>query len=733
MVVGVLDLELKAALRAPGRSLAIAIYGAAILVVVILWAAMRMPALGVHFVPAGERVQVVDADGLVRMDLPHDAPVSVIGPDAVITGAAEEFLQDYVPDPARTEVSRWYAERTWMARWTDQPLELKGPGVPSLTTSPPVARTLGDLSIDVWLLLGGGTAVLLLGAWVGSLRPKDWGARTFFMASSGVALCAYSGALYDARELTADGTLLRVLITLNFIGNNLGLGGTLAQFALFPRRLAPTWIIWPLVAVETVWGLAGGCGWLSAGAYYAGLLAHLPLIVVAIALQWRATVGDPGDRAILRWVGATTALGTGVLISGMAAPKLLGVPSLATDGFAFLPLLVVYGGMAVAVGRLKLFDLDRWAYRLILAALAAAAFLALDATLALAIHVEGPLAFTIALMVIAAAYMPLRAIAWRRIMGGRQMDQAELFEAAARVAFHPKPDERRADWGKLLGSIFDPLQILPSPAPAHTPTLSADRLELVIPPAADQTALVLRLPNQGRRLFGKDDQRLADQLVSLMARAEAARESYAKGVREERARIARDLHDDVSSRLLTSLHRQSVGDIRQDVRQAMGEIRLIFSGLAGDRVELDQLLADLRHETSERTAAAGVALDWPLADEDLEPRALPYEAYKALTSSMRELVTNSLKHGRPERLAVHMAVSGDQIRVTVTDHGGEPGAGGTSGGGKGLGNIRDRLAEAGGTFQFTQTEMGAHAALTLPLPPLSHPPVQGDDTEAAAT
>lgn len=722
---------LRSALGAPGLALAIAAYGVAALTALVLWSALQMPVLGARFVPKGDQVAVIAADGTRLASLPANAPIRIVAPGVSVSGAAETFVQDFVPDPAKTDLVAWYADRTTLAALSGAAIRIELPDSRSITLTPAPPRTLANLSIDVWMLLGGGAIVVLLGVWVCSLRATDWGAQMFFLASAGIGLSAFSGAVYDARELTADGRLLWTMITLNCVGTSLGTGATVAQFMLFPRRMVTPWAVAPMILFELAWGLAGGVGWVPLGVYYAGLLIHLPVLAIAMVLQWRRSRGDPGDRAILRWIGATTGVGAGVLLAGMAAPQLSDIPPLASDGFAFVPLLAIYGGMGLAVGRLKLFDLDQWAYRLILTAFVILSFLAIDAALALALHLAEPLAFSLAVVGVAVGYLPLRALMWRRVLGGPRLDQAALFEGAAKVAFQADAEQRRADWWRLLEDIFEPLEIALSSEGHLRPQLSPDRFELHIPPAATEQALRLRLPHRGRRLFNKTDLRLAEQMTDLLARAEVARDGYAKGVREERARIARDLHDDVGARLLTSLHRQALGDIRQDVRQAMGDIRLIFSGLAGDQVDLSQLLADLRHETSERLAAAGVTLGWALPLEEPAPRTLPYEIYKALISAMREAVTNSLKHAAPTRLTVDIQNLDGLLRVEICDDGAGASTSPTQAG-NGLRNIRERLALIGGTFSFACGPQGSRAILAIPLTPLAGaPPVSGDDSPGA--
>jgi signal transduction histidine kinase len=707
--------------RPPVFQIMLAAYVAVLLAAAVVWAALQMPGTSVRFLPAGAEIRVAAADGRVIASLKREARVTFTSPAGQVSDAAEALVQDYTPDSAAMDVAAWYADRTRLARMLadgDVRMAFRDGGVDRILTLRPERQTLSGLSADVWMLLGGGLVVWMLGAWIGVLRPRDWGARLFALAALGTLLASFSGALFDARALSADGDLLWALNTTNLIGTSLYAAATVAQFAFFPRTIVrPFWLA-VLAVAALVWALAGAAGWLSLETYYAGLLAHLPVFVWLLWRQWRSADLDPLDRGALRWIGLITLTGAGFLVVMMATPKLMGAPSIASDGTAFGPLIFIYAGMAVAVGRYRLLDLDLWAYRLILVALAALALLAVDAALVMALHLQTGAALSLSILAVAGAYLPLRTRLWRRMTRQRAVSDDALFGMAASVAFKPDPAARRSGWLALLRTLFTPLEMTPldEGEVVSTPHLRRNGLELVVPPAATGPAMLLRYRNQGQALFRKADVQLAAQLVGLIRQAESARESYWRGVNEERVRIARDLHDDVSARLLTSLHRDDLSAVRGDVREAMADIRVILSGLSGDAIALDQVIADLRHETSERLATAGLALEWPISLSDAEPTVLDYGVYKVLISAVRETVTNTLKHARATRMTVEVLEVRDHLLATISDDGqGRDGAPEHLSSGRGLGNLRARLEEIGGSLVFERSSAGARTELRIPL------------------
>jgi signal transduction histidine kinase len=290
-------------------------------------------------------------------------------------------------------------------------------------------------------------------------------------------------------------------------------------------------------------------------AYYVGLLIMTAAFMAVLAAQWVLSKGDPAARAVVRWVGLTTLVGSGALTLAMVVKQAFGGSSLGGDGLSIVPMFVVYGGIAFGVGRYRLFDLDRWAFKVIVGAIAAAALLLADAGLILGLKVEARAALGLSIVAVGYLYFPVRTWLWGRIASGPKLGEGELFQMASDVAFLPSVSGRRARWRALLQRLFDPLEIALAGDDGGDVAVGAEGAVLHIPAAADERALVLRYRGRGRLLFDSGQAALARGLVRFMHHAERTRDEYARGAAEERQRIARDLHDDVSGRLLTGLRR----------------------------------------------------------------------------------------------------------------------------------------------------------------------------------
>ena len=676
------------------------------------------PRLGAAFERAVEGQILVRADGgQVLGMVPPASEVVISSPLGTVSEPADRLRSDYVPGGSGAENAEIYGRKSALARLAAAgDLELRLPGEAGIRLVP-AAREPWALGFDFWALLAAGAGGFLIGVGVWALRPRDWGARMFALSAFGLMVSAFAAAVFQTTGPAVDGNILSAMSALNIVGAQCCGGALIGQGICYPKLLVrpPLLLVIPLLLVPLT--AAAVAGWLTLQMVDGIMFVEFLALLVLMAIQWRVARYDPLGRAALRWIGLSTALGTSGFVIVNVAPGLLGQPVAASDGVAFLLLLVIYAGTALGVGRYRLFDLDRWAYRVVLAIAGSLALLVVDALLVLGLRFQPQQALGVSLAFIGLVYLPIRATLLARLAGRGQMSPGEVLEAAELVRFTPDPELRHGQWRALLQKLFDPLEIKPADADVATATLRHDGIELAVPAAAGAGSLTLRYPARGRALFSPAQVSLVSRLVTLMERADSVRDGYARGVAEERGRIARDLHDDVSARLLTSLYRPSSSLIREDVRTAMSDLRAIMRGLAGDRQPAQQVLATLRHETSTRLEAAGITLRWPIELEATADPLLDYSRYKNLTSAHREAVTNILRHAGASHVEVTAVCTNQRIALAIEDNGKGhvPGLVEGDSGGAGINNIRRRLEEIGGSVTIPERARGFRIELELPL------------------
>ncbi len=261
--------------------------------------------------------------------------------------------------------------------------------------------------------------------------------------------------------------------------------------------------------------------------------------------------------------------------------------------------------------------------------------------------------------------------------------------------------------------MFEPLEVEAADFSGDQPRIMESGSALYFPSPMADAALLLRYPGGGTRIFGASDLDTIRRFSELVRRLLDARDAYMRGVTEERGRIARDLHDDVSARLLTSLHRPNPEAMHEDVRSAMADIRTIVTGLSGAPQSFTAMLANLRHETQGRLEAAGISLDWPLPPAGEEMGSLDYSSGRHIVSIVRECVSNIIRHAVASSARIWIRTDENRIIVDIEDDG--CGIESDTPRGNGLANAARRAISIGGTFDIASNGMGTQVRLDVPL------------------
>ncbi len=598
---------------------------------------------------------------------------------------------------------------------TDVTLRIeRNQGAVADVTVTPRSRPISALPADFWVQLVSALTIFFVAMLVWAVRPAYLAAQMFALSGISLTVAFLSAAIYSTRELAIDGTLFLALSTSNFVGA-LGFGlAMIALFLIYPKRLIrPKWL-WLLLPCEIILvmpGLYEAIGDTATVRHFP-ILIEMILIIALVIVQWVLSRNNPIDRASLTWMGLSVVIGAGAFVGLMAVPPLLGMTAFMTQGYAFGFFVLIYIGIALGIRKYRLFDLGTWSFKILFYSFGAVLIMILDALLIAGLNIAAAPSLGIALLITGFVWLPLRDTLWRYIYRKQTMPQDELFSAAMNVAFAPTKDQRTDRWYDLLRRLYDPLEITPAPAQS-TVSIKDGGMAMTLPPLAETRALELRYAQSGRSLFGPPHVKLADQIVALVSRAEQTRDAYERGAKEERQRIATDLHDDVGAHLITGLQ-LSDEKSRPLLRAALTEMRFILSGLSGEATTLSDLLADCRHEMMQRLQAADIKPDWPVAPESYADIELDNQQAKALISSIREIVTNTIRHSGAHCLRSSFEIENDAFHMRISDDGcGLPENGLIQG--NGLRNIEKRVTSVGGDLSIENAGPGTKFTMRIPL------------------
>ncbi|MGW4439626.1 sensor histidine kinase [Streptomyces sp. NPDC004596] len=196
-----------------------------------------------------------------------------------------------------------------------------------------------------------------------------------------------------------------------------------------------------------------------------------------------------------------------------------------------------------------------------------------------------------------------------------------------------------------------------------------------------------------------------------------------RAVVEERARIAREVHDVVAHTLSVMVvqagaaddvfaerpdqARQALRAIEANARSALGELRSLLRAFRpaagqdgfGERAELRPSLARL-DELADTVRATGMTVH---VHREGSVDGLPAAVDQASYRIVQEALTNTLRHAAgADEVSVRVTASGDGVEVTVVDNGRtrQGGAGGgVAGSGRGLVGMEERARLVGGTLR----------------------------------
>ena len=138
--------------------------------------------------------------------------------------------------------------------------------------------------------------------------------------------------------------------------------------------------------------------------------------------------------------------------------------------------------------------------------------------------------------------------------------------------------------------------------------------------------------------------------------------------RQERKRIAADLHDDLGAKLLTIVHTSESERISTLAREALEEMRLSVRGLTGKPVKLIDALGDWRAEVVGRLSQTGIEGEWAAPSEEL-PQTLSARAYVQTTRILREAVNNIIKHSGASRCTIRCLTDSGDFQLAIQDNG----------------------------------------------------------------
>jgi PAS domain S-box-containing protein len=222
------------------------------------------------------------------------------------------------------------------------------------------------------------------------------------------------------------------------------------------------------------------------------------------------------------------------------------------------------------------------------------------------------------------------------------------------------------------------------------------------------------------------ERKLAEEALSALS------QKLIEAHEEERARIARELHDDINQRLALASVRlgylkqsppgsaaqleQEIGTISQEIADLVADIQALSHGLHPARLELLGLERAAAAFCEELASRHDLAVD---VHVEAIPKALPADISLCLYRVLQEALQNVVKHGGARHAHVSLKGRGNTIDLTVKDSGaGFDPHEAMRGPGLGLTSMKERLRAIGGQLGVrSQRGNGTTIHAVAPLRP----------------
>lgn len=339
----------------------------------------------------------------------------------------------------------------------------------------------------------------------------------------------------------------------------------------------------------------------------------------------------------------------------------------------------------------------------------------------------------LAVALVAVFLLGALALQWSLARQMREVEAAQLADARARSApTAADPAARELErLRRLQGSTFAAtlvLALLLGAVPVAMALLSGRR-------GSPDTRTPWRAEAAGLEQFA----RLTVERAAALEREHGARVRAEEDLHvsrslldrslEERIRLGRELHDNVSQTLygvtlaLESVRKnmtappaieQRLDHCLAELRRLNQEVRTYLRDLEPATVQRESLAQALASTLAAAGASSGVEIESRL-DDDVLALVPPPHAFDVV-NIVREAVSNSVRHGRARRISVRAARGERALALAVSDDGTgfTPSPGAPAG--HGLGNMHARAAALGATLQIDSAPgKGTRVLLTLPL------------------
>jgi PAS domain S-box-containing protein len=268
------------------------------------------------------------------------------------------------------------------------------------------------------------------------------------------------------------------------------------------------------------------------------------------------------------------------------------------------------------------------------------------------------------------------------------------------------PPELREEENKILETVNAGGRIEQFETVRVTKTGKRINVSLSVSPIKDSSGRIVGISGIARDIT---ERKLAEEALSDMTR------KLVEAQEKERARIARELHDDINQKLamlsleLEQLQENSseiqprVKELRRQIDELSNDVQALSHELHSSKLEYLGVVAGIRSWCKESGERKKIEIEFR---SDVSS-TLPFDVGLCLFRVLQEAVHNAVKHSGVKRIEIQLREDPSRIHLVIRDLGGGFDIEAASQGkGLGLTSMRERVRLVNGTIAIESKPMG---------------------------
>lgn len=627
----------------------------------LLWLTFRTPWLGIEFTVKHS------VSGLIIEDVHKDGPTYNIlkpGMQIVELGNTHHSIPlgraQFIREPADSASFAIYnqfvtnnqkiynilsTERIWLKDKNGHIYHIK----------PQPYRSLTSLNMDHLAIIMVSILAFVFHVMVAVFRKNELAVKVLSITAISFSLHIMIGQTTFFRELVIHPLVFEYIHPLQMLTALFYAYFLVGVLCYYPSRLVSKRLIYLLFTLSILFwlNLITQSVELPDGSY---LMQFNILYLIALSMaffQWRKARGSAIKMAQFKWLFLAMNGGTILNIVLNILPQSLGKDPLVGISAVLLFSYIIFIGIAIGMYRYKLFNIDRWWFRVWSWFFAGLVVVLLDVLFVWLLNIEQQAATITSMLIVGWVYFPIRQRIWKNFSysPGSTLSQYMPDIITSMAAIDNTADINKALL-KTLQRIFQAQNAEYTNRQSIQPSLNNSGLSLQLPDIHNENTLILDYAENGARLFSHDDISLATGISELYKRLHDALDSKQQGVQQERERIMSDLHDELGPKLLTLIHKLNTPSLIELAKDSLSSLRdTVYSLQHEQAMPLSELFANERPLLTERAAEKNKNIVWHISDE-LEETYLKADEVLHIKRILNEMISNELRHGTSQAITI---------------------------------------------------------------------------------